>query len=65
MSILSRRRYSTVSQTKEVTTREFWLFHDIEEAEVTELRKFIPPELDLEPLKGIDELFTKLNHLLE
>jgi hypothetical protein len=54
-----------VSQTKEVTTTEFWLFHDIEEAEVTELRKFIPPELDLESVKGIDKLFTKLNHLLE
>ena len=65
MSILSCRSDSIVSQTKEVTTTEFWLFHDLEQAEVTELRKFIPPELDLEPVKGIDKLFTKLNHLLE
>jgi len=44
---------------------DFWLFHDIENQEIMELRKFIDPEVDLSSIKGIDKLFDKLNHLLE
>ncbi|MFW9959656.1 MAG: hypothetical protein ACFFDV_01475 [Candidatus Thorarchaeota archaeon] len=44
---------------------EFWLFHDLENDEIIELRKFIDPEIDLTCVKGIDKLLNKLNHLLE
>jgi hypothetical protein len=30
---------------------EFWVFHDVEEAEIVELRKFIDLELDLSSIK--------------
>ena len=54
-----------MDETKSAKSTDFALFYDIEEEEIVELRKFIDPELDLSSLKGIDELFTKLNHLLE
>ncbi len=54
-----------MGESKAKSDSDFWLFHDLEEEELMELRKFIDPELDLSPLEGIDELFTKLNHLLE
>jgi hypothetical protein len=54
-----------LNETKSTKSTEFALFYDIEEEEIMELRKFIDPELDLSSLKGIDKLFTKLNHLLE
>jgi hypothetical protein len=44
-------------------TDEFWLFHDIEEEEFAEIRKFIDPDFDLSSLRGINKLFDKLNHL--
>ncbi|MGY5871174.1 MAG: hypothetical protein RTV72_02920 [Candidatus Thorarchaeota archaeon] len=52
-------------ETQTTTGEEFWLFHDVEEQEIMELRKFIDPELDLSSIKGIDKLFDKLNHLLD
>ncbi|MCJ7817630.1 MAG: hypothetical protein MUP60_02160 [Candidatus Thorarchaeota archaeon] len=54
-----------MSETQNIHNEDFWLFHDIEDQEIMELRKFIDPELDLSSLKGIDKLFDKLNHLLE
>jgi hypothetical protein len=54
-----------MAETQEIHKEDFWLFHDIEDQEITELRKFIDPELDLSSIKGIDKLFDKLNHLLE
>jgi hypothetical protein len=52
-------------ETHENLKDDFWLFHDTENQEITELRKFIDPELDLSSIKGIDKLFDKLNHLLD
>lgn len=54
-----------MAETKSVHEKEFWLFHDIEDQEIMEIRKFIDPELDLSSIKGIDKLFDKLNHLLD
>ncbi len=54
-----------MSESKNLEKEEFWLFHDLEEQEIVELRKFIDPELDFSSLKGIDKLFDKLNHLLD
>jgi hypothetical protein len=54
-----------LTETQTVKKEDFWLFHDIEDQEITELRKFIDPELDLSSVKGIDKLFDKLNHLWE
>lgn len=54
-----------MDEAKTSKTQDFALFYDVEEEEILELRKFIDPELDLSSLKGIDELFTRLNHLLE
>ena len=54
-----------MGDTKTDQKSEFWLFYDIEEEEMAELRKFIDPEMDLKPLEGIDDLFSKLNHILE
>ncbi len=48
-------------ETKAEKIDEFWLFHDINEKETMELRKFIDPELDLKPLKDIMELFDKIH----
>ena len=39
----------------------FWLFHDVEDQEILELRKFIDPELDLKYLEGIVDVFDKIN----
>lgn len=44
---------------------ELWLFHDVEDQEITELRKFIDPELDLKPLEGIKDLFDKINRFFK
>ena len=46
-------------------TDEFWLFHDIEEEEFAEIRKFIDPDFDLSSLRGINKLFDKLDHLFD
>ena len=54
-----------MSETKKETVDDFWLFHDVEKNEITELRKFIDPDLDLTPLKGFDKLLDRLNHLIE
>ena len=54
-----------LAEIESIKNDEFWLFHDIEDQEITELRKFIDPELDLSSIKGIDKLFDKLNHLLD
>lgn len=54
-----------MAESKNVAAEEFWLFHDLEEREIVELRKFIDPELDLSSVKDIDKLFDKLNHLLD
>ncbi|MFW9975170.1 MAG: hypothetical protein ACFFDQ_07900 [Candidatus Thorarchaeota archaeon] len=50
-----------MSETKTEKIDEFWLFHDIEEREIIELRKFIDPEIDLKPLKDIVKLFDKIH----
>jgi hypothetical protein len=56
---------SPMAESKIKVPEEFWLFHDLEEEEKVELRKFIDPELDLKSVQGIDKLLDKLNHLLE
>jgi hypothetical protein len=56
---------SIMAESKTVVNEEFWLFHDLEEKELIELRRFIDPELDLKCVQGIDSLLDKLNHLLE
>ncbi len=52
-------------ESKNFHPDDFWLFHDVEDQEIMELRKYIDPEFDLSSIKGIDILFDKLNHLLE
>lgn len=54
-----------MAESKHLNSEEFWLFHDLEDKEIVELRKFIDPEVDLSSIKGIDEMFDKLNHLLD
>jgi hypothetical protein len=54
-----------MSETKIKKNDDFWLFHDVEEQEITELRKFIDPELDLKSLQGIMELFDKINQFFK
>lgn len=54
-----------MAESKNVNTEDFWLFHDLEETEFIELRRFIDPELDLSSVNGIDKIFDKLNHLLD
>lgn len=54
-----------MAAASEVTEKEFWLFRDVEDSELVELRRFIDPEIDVRPLEGIDEIFDKLNHLLD
>lgn len=54
-----------MSESKKEAIDEFWLFHDIEKSEITELRKFIDPDLDLKPLKGFDKILDQLNHLIK
>ncbi len=54
-----------MAEIKQAVKNDFWLFHDVEEKEIVELRKFIDPEIDLKCLENIDRLFHKLNHLLE
>ncbi len=43
---------------------EFWLFQEVHDTELREVRKFIDPEIDLRSLEGIDELIDRLNHLV-
>ncbi|MCK4566685.1 MAG: hypothetical protein KAU48_05180 [Candidatus Thorarchaeota archaeon] len=52
-------------ESRSIHKEDFWLFHDVEDQEIMELRKYIDPEFDLSSIKGIDILFDKLNHLLE
>ena len=54
-----------MSETEVKEKQSFWLFVEVEEKEIEELRKFIDPEIDFESLRGIDELFDRLNHLLD
>jgi hypothetical protein len=54
-----------MAESKQMPKEEFWLFHDIEEEEFAEIRKFIDPDFDLSSLKGMNNLFDKLNHLLD
>ena len=54
-----------LAEIEGVHKEDFWLFHDIEDKEIVELRKFIDPELDLSSIKGINKIFDKLNHLLD
>jgi len=54
-----------MAESKQMLKDDFWLFHDIEEAEFAEIRKFIDPDFDLSSLRGISKLFDKLNHLLD
>ncbi|MFW9920076.1 MAG: hypothetical protein ACFFED_10780 [Candidatus Thorarchaeota archaeon] len=54
-----------MSESKKEILDDFWLFHDVEEAEIIELRKFIDPDLDLKPLEGFDKILDRLNHLIQ
>jgi hypothetical protein len=54
-----------VAKVEKKIDQEFWLFHNLDETELEEIRKFIDPELDLSNMEGIIDLFDKLNHLLE
>lgn len=54
-----------LSEIREIPKEDFWLFHDVEDQEITELRKFIDPEWDVKSIKGIDKLIDKLYHLLD
>lgn len=54
-----------MAESKATKNEEFWLFHDLEESEIVEVRKFIDPDIDLSSIKGIDKLFDRLNHLLD
>ena len=54
-----------MSESKQIPTDDFWLFHDIEEEELAEIRKFIDPDFDLSSQRGINKLFDKLNHLID
>ncbi|MCF2136071.1 MAG: hypothetical protein K9W43_02425 [Candidatus Thorarchaeota archaeon] len=49
----------------QTSEQEFRLFHDLGEEEKEVLRKFIDPEIDLTPLRGIDELINRIYHLLK
>ena len=42
---------------------DFWLFHDVEDQEITELRKFIPFSSDgeMKYLEGITDIFEKIH----
>jgi hypothetical protein len=55
----------SMAESKQMLKDDFWLFHDIEEEEFAEIRKFIDPDFDLSSVRGINKLFDKLNHLLE
>lgn len=55
----------SMAESKQIPTDDFWLFHDIEEEEFAEIRKFIDPDFDLSSLRGINKLFDKLNHLID
>ena len=54
-----------MAESKQTLRDDFWLFHDIEEEEFAEIRKFIDPDFDLSSLRGINKLFDKLNHLID
>ncbi len=54
-----------MAESKQMPTDDFWLFHDIEEEEFAEIRKFIDPDFDISSLRGINKLFDKLNHLID
>ncbi|MBW2590724.1 MAG: hypothetical protein JRD71_08425 [Deltaproteobacteria bacterium] len=54
-----------MAESKQMPTDDFWLFHDIEDEEFAEIRKFIDPDFDLSSLRGINKLFDKLNHLID
>ena len=54
-----------MAKVEQKLDQEFWLFHNFDETELEETRKLMNPELDLSNVEGIDELFHKLNHLLE
>lgn len=54
-----------LTEIESILKDDFWLFHDVENQEIMELRKFIDPELDLSSIKGIDKLIDKLYHLLD
>jgi hypothetical protein len=55
----------SMAESKQMPTDDFWLFHDIEDEEFAEIRKFIDPDFDLSSLRGINKLFDKLNHLID
>ncbi len=44
---------------------DLWLFHDVEDQEIIELRKFINSEENLEYLKGIVELFDRIHNFFK
>ncbi len=54
-----------MAAASEVTEKEFWLFREVEDSELVELKKFIDPEIDVSSIEGIDGIFDKLNHLLD
>ena len=54
-----------MAEFRRMPTDDFWLFHDIEEEEFAEIRKFIDPDFDLSCLRGMNKLFDKLSHLID
>ena len=54
-----------MAESTQMPKEDFWLFHDIENEEFVEIRKFIDPDFDLSSLRGISKLFDKLNHLID
>ncbi|MHA1638546.1 MAG: hypothetical protein ACTSUO_07385 [Candidatus Thorarchaeota archaeon] len=53
-----------MAESKESSTKQYWLIVEVEDEELLELRKFIDPEIDLESLKGFDKLLHRLNNLI-
>jgi len=54
-----------MTESTQMPKEDFWLFHDIENEEFVEIRKFIDTDFDLSSLRGITKLFDKLNHLID
>jgi hypothetical protein len=54
-----------MTESEVASTEVFWLFHEQDESELKELRKFMDPQIDTKPLEEIDKLLYQLRHLLD